>query len=123
MRYKGYLELKKEFEDQCGSEPHTWHILWYILQPLDGVAKGPLAGSQVSWSNMKHVLFICSRNRLRSLTAEQVFSVREDIAVSSAGLNHDAAQTVTPPLLEWADIIFVMEKAHLNRLRKRYANS
>jgi predicted protein tyrosine phosphatase len=28
---------------------------------------------------------------------------------------------VTPSLLEWADIIFVMEKAHLNRLRKRYA--
>jgi predicted protein tyrosine phosphatase len=70
---------------------------------------------------MKHVLFICSRNRLRSLTAEQVFSIREDMEVSSAGLNHDAAQPVTPPLLEWADTIFVMEKAHLNRLRKRYA--
>jgi predicted protein tyrosine phosphatase len=70
---------------------------------------------------MKHVLFICSQNRLRSPTAEQVFSIREDIEVASAGLNHDAAQPVTPALLEWADVIFVMEKAHLNRLRRRFA--
>ena len=69
---------------------------------------------------MKHVLFVCSQNRLRSPTAEEVFSTREDLEVASAGLNHDASQPVTPALLEWADIIFVMEKAHLNRLRKRF---
>ncbi len=69
---------------------------------------------------MKHVLFICSQNRLRSPTAERVFSDREDIEAASAGLNHDAVQPVTPSLLEWADVVFVMEKAHLNRLRKRF---
>src|SRR5689334_7129699 len=69
---------------------------------------------------MKHVLFVCSQNELRSPTAESLFSGRGDIAVASAGLNHDAPQTVTPALLEWADLIFVMEKAHLSRMRKRF---
>lgn len=69
---------------------------------------------------MKHVLFICSQNRLRSPTAEQVFSDYQAIEVASAGLNHDAEEPVTPDLLAWADIIFVMEKAHLKRLRQRY---
>jgi predicted protein tyrosine phosphatase len=69
---------------------------------------------------MKRVLFICSQNRLRSPTAEELFSTRRDIEVASAGLNHDALQPVTPCLLEWADIIFVMQKEHLTRLRKRY---
>lgn len=69
---------------------------------------------------MKNVLFICSQNELRSPTAERVFSGRRDLEVASAGLNHDAPQTVTPALLEWADVIFVMEKAHLSRLRRRF---
>ena len=74
----------------------------------------------VGREKMKHVLFICSQNRLRSPTAEEVFAERDDLDVISAGLNHGAPQAVTPYLLEWADVIFVMEKAHLNRLRKRF---
>lgn len=69
---------------------------------------------------MKHVLFVCSQNELRSPTAEALFSGRGDIAVASAGLNHDAPQPLTPELLAWADVIFVMEKAHLSRIRKRF---
>ena len=69
---------------------------------------------------MKHVLFICSQNRLRSPTAEQVFSSRQDIECSSAGLNHDAENPVTPELVEWANIIFVMEKAHRNKLNAKF---
>ena len=69
---------------------------------------------------MKNILFICSQNELRSPTAEQLFSGRRDVAVASAGLNHDAPQTVTPELLEWADVILVMEKAHLVRMRRRF---
>jgi predicted protein tyrosine phosphatase len=69
---------------------------------------------------MKRVLFICSQNRLRSPTAEQVFSNREGIEVTSAGLNPDANTTVTPELLQWADVIFVMEQAHRNKLSKKF---
>jgi predicted protein tyrosine phosphatase len=69
---------------------------------------------------MKNVLFICSQNELRSPTAERLFSGRRDLEVASAGLNHDAPQPVTPAALEWADVIFVMEKTHLSRLRRRF---
>jgi len=69
---------------------------------------------------MKKVLFICSQNKLRSPTAEAVFTGHDDLEVASAGLDKDATVTVTPELLEWADIIFVMEKNHKNRLQKRF---
>lgn len=68
----------------------------------------------------RHVLFVCSQNRLRSPTAEQVFADRPGIEVSSAGLNHDAENPVTPELLAWADTIFVMEPAHRSRLAGRF---
>ena len=69
---------------------------------------------------MKRVLFVCSQNRLRSPTAEQVFSNRAGFEVASAGTDPAADTPVSPELLEWADVIFVMERAHRNRLMKRF---
>jgi predicted protein tyrosine phosphatase len=69
---------------------------------------------------MKHVLFICSQNRLRSPTAERVFSNRPGFEVASAGLNPDAETTVSPELLEWADVIFVMEQSHRSILSRKF---
>ena len=66
------------------------------------------------------VLFICSQNRLRSPTAEQVFADWPGIETSSAGLNHDAENPVTPELVQWADIIFVMERAHRSKLSAKF---
>ena len=71
-------------------------------------------------SPVKHVLFICSQNRLRSPTAEQVFSSYPGIECLSAGLNHNAENTVTAELVEWADIIFVMEIAHQDLLAAHF---
>lgn len=67
---------------------------------------------------MKKVLFVCSQNRLRSPTAEQVFSRRRDLEVESAGTNHDADNPLTHELVAWAEIIFVMEKAHRVKLQR-----
>lgn len=72
---------------------------------------------------MKKVLFVCSQNRLRSPTAEQVFSSCKGIEVSSAGTNNDAINPVTPELLVWADLIFVMEREHRSKLQKRFRSS
>ena len=69
---------------------------------------------------MKKILFICSQNKLRSPTAENIFSCDANLEVASAGLDNDAKITVTPELVEWADIIFVMEKNHKNRLQKKF---
>jgi predicted protein tyrosine phosphatase len=66
------------------------------------------------------ILFVCSRNRLRSPTAEEVFSGRKGIEVMSAGTNHDADNPVTSELLEWADVVFVMEREHRQKLQKRF---
>ena len=69
---------------------------------------------------MKHVLFVCSQNRLRSPTAEQVFARHPGIECASAGTNHDADNPLTPELVEWADIIFVMEKGHRDKLASAF---
>jgi len=69
---------------------------------------------------MRHVLFICGRNKLRSPTAEQIFSSYPGLEVASAGLNDDSVTPVSAELLEWADVIFVMEKVHRSRLSRRY---
>lgn len=69
---------------------------------------------------MKKVLFVCSQNRLRSPTAERIFAKHPGIEVDSAGTNNDADNPLTPELVEWADIIFVMEKTHRNKLQQRF---
>ena len=68
----------------------------------------------------RNVLFICSQNRLRSPTAEQVFADWPGIKTSSAGLNHGAENPLTPELLQWADLIFVMEKTHRSKLSAKF---
>lgn len=69
---------------------------------------------------MKRVLFICGQNRLRSPTAEQIFSNWPGLEVTSAGLKNDADNPVTPELLEWAELIFVMEKVHRSKLSQKF---
>jgi predicted protein tyrosine phosphatase len=69
---------------------------------------------------IRHVLFICSRNQLRSPTAEQVFSGWSGIEVASAGLDPAADEPLTPELIEWADLIFVMEKMHRRKLSGKF---
>jgi predicted protein tyrosine phosphatase len=69
---------------------------------------------------MKNVLFVCTQNRLRSPTAEQVFASYSALNVASAGTDNDAENPLTPELVRWADIIFVMENAHRNKLQKRF---
>jgi predicted protein tyrosine phosphatase len=56
------------------------------------------------------LLFVCSKNRLRSPTAENVFSAYPGIEAASAGTNGDAETQVSADLIDWADVIFVMEK-------------
>lgn len=66
------------------------------------------------------LLFICSRNRLRSLTAEEVFRGLPGYHVRSAGTQPEARIVVTEGHIGWADQIFVMEKSHLARLRRKF---
>lgn len=67
------------------------------------------------------LLFVCSRNRRRSLTAERMFDGWADYEVRSAGTQPGARVALTPGLIGWADIVFFMERSHLNRARERFA--
>jgi len=66
------------------------------------------------------LLFVCSQNRLRSPTAEAVFSDYPGIETMSAGTNHDAENPMSADLIEWADVVLVMEKSHRNKLVAKY---
>ncbi|MGY4640334.1 low molecular weight protein tyrosine phosphatase family protein [Pseudomonas sp. TE24901] len=69
-----------------------------------------------------NVLFICSKNRLRSPTAEQLFADWPGIETASAGVSNDADVPVSQELLAWAELIFVMEPIHRKKLTARFAS-
>jgi predicted protein tyrosine phosphatase len=66
------------------------------------------------------ILFVCSRNRRRSLTAEMIFKSEPAWDVRSAGTEESARIKVTAGQLGWADVIVVMEKRHKERLQQKY---
>lgn len=68
----------------------------------------------------RRILFVCSQNRLRSPTAEAVFRYDPRFEVRSAGTDADAPVPVTRELLEWADVVLVMERRHRNRIHARF---
>ncbi|NOU03545.1 MAG: phosphotyrosine protein phosphatase [Novosphingobium sp.] len=73
--------------------------------------------------SVKRVLFICNQNRLRSPTAEQVFADYPGLEVASAGTNNDAENPLTGELVEWADMVVVMERQHKARLQRKFRTS
>jgi predicted protein tyrosine phosphatase len=69
------------------------------------------------------VLFVCGKNKWRSPTAEQIFAEHRDhqgIECLSAGLSPESPTPVSVDLIQWADVIFVMEPVHKTRLAARF---
>jgi predicted protein tyrosine phosphatase len=66
------------------------------------------------------LLFICGKNRLRSPTAEAIFSEYPGIEAESAGIDRDAEVPVGADVIEWADLILVMEKTHRRKLMAKF---
>jgi predicted protein tyrosine phosphatase len=69
------------------------------------------------------ILFVCSRNRLRSLTAERLFDGVNGHQARSAGTEQGARIRVTAGHLGWADLVVAMEKRHVSRLREKFADT
>lgn len=63
-----------------------------------------------------HALFICHYNRKRSATAERVFGKDPSLEVLSAGTSEEAMVQVNQRMLEWADILFVMDDEQVRAL-------
>lgn len=74
-------------------------------------------------STVKKLLFVCSRNKLRSLTAEKLLQGSPEYQVRSVGTQPEARIVVTEGHIGWADIIFCMEKSHVNRLQRKFSEA
>jgi predicted protein tyrosine phosphatase len=66
------------------------------------------------------ILFICSQNKWRSRTAEKIYEGFPGYQVRSAGTEPGARVRVTEGDIGWADLIFVMERRHTDRLRAKF---
>jgi predicted protein tyrosine phosphatase len=69
-----------------------------------------------------NVLFVCSRNRRRSPTAEAIFGKLPGVEALSAGTGPDAETQVSGDLIEWADLVLAMEGVHRRRLQERFGS-
>ncbi len=67
-----------------------------------------------------NVLFVCSRNQWRSPTAEAIYKNDPYISARSAGTEPSARIKLTANAIAWADIIFVMEKKHRQRILEKF---
>ena len=72
---------------------------------------------------MSNLLFICSKNQWRSPTAELLFKNHQNYQARSAGTSDKARVKVTAKLLDWADVVFVMERKHRDILKQRFASA
>jgi predicted protein tyrosine phosphatase len=71
----------------------------------------------------RRLLFICTANQNRSPTAEALFARSQRYEARSAGVSPLATRPVTRDLIEWADLIFVMDERydrHRTQLLERF---
>lgn len=69
------------------------------------------------------VLFICARNQWRSPTAEGIYRNDPRVEVRSAGISDAARRRVNSGDLAWADLVLVMERDHVRRIRQRFGET
>jgi len=67
-----------------------------------------------------NLLFVCSRNQWRSPTAEEIYKNYSGLNVRSAGTEPSARIKLTAKTIEWANLIFVMEKKHKQRMIEKF---
>ena len=69
---------------------------------------------------MSHLLFICSKNQWRSPTAELLFKNHAVHQARSAGTSEKARVKVNQKMIDWADVILVMERKHQQILKQHF---
>ena len=67
-----------------------------------------------------NILFVCSKNKWRSPTAETIYRNDRRLNVRSAGTSASARKKVTEKDINWADLILVMESKHKKIINKEY---
>jgi len=69
----------------------------------------------------KKVLFICTQNKVRSLTAEHLYRARPDLEVKSCGTATFAKNQLTKEILNWADAVFTFDKSQMEVIERNFA--
>jgi len=69
-----------------------------------------------------NILFVCSRNEWRSPTAEEIYKNTNDLHVRSAGTEPSARIKLNAKTIIWANLIFVMEKKHKQRMQEKFSD-
>ncbi|QHS54897.1 protein tyrosine phosphatase [Mucilaginibacter sp. 14171R-50] len=72
---------------------------------------------------MSNLLFICSKNQWRSPTAELLFKGHLLHSARSAGTSDKARIRLNQKLMDWADVVFVMEYKHRDLVKQRFASN
>jgi len=67
-----------------------------------------------------NILFVCSRNKWRSATAETIYQNHQEHNVKSAGTEPSARVKINAKHIAWANLIFVMEKKHKQRITEKF---
>ena len=87
---------------------------------MSGAENSDNAGSQFEDDKVINLLFVCSMNKWRSPTAEEIYAKHELINARSRGTSKKAVRRVNADDLKWADIVFVMESKHRQQLQSRF---
>ncbi len=70
-----------------------------------------------------NILFVCSKNKWRSRTAETIFKNSRNHAVKSAGTSPNARVKLSESHLSWADLVFVMEEKHSQIIGQKFQSN
>jgi predicted protein tyrosine phosphatase len=70
--------------------------------------------------SLMNILFVCSKNKWRSRTAETIFKNSANHLVKSAGTSQNARVKLNENHLVWADLVFVMEEKHLQIIEQKF---
>lgn len=69
----------------------------------------------------RRVLFVCTQNKVRSLTAEHLYRVRPDLEVKSCGTATFAKNQLSKDLLNWAEAVFTFDESQMEVIAKNFS--
>lgn len=67
-----------------------------------------------------HILFVCGESKRRSATAEKIFATDRRLTARAVGLGQTVNRRIKAEDLAWADLVLVMERKYIARLRDEF---
>lgn len=104
----------------------SWRLLYFRAAKLKRAQQQGRVWPFREWERLLtdaepiKVLFVCSKNKWRSPTAEAVFRKDSGLLVRSAGTSRSAKHTISVADIRWADTIIFMEDKHRARVRAQF---